>query len=168
MSTMAMRLEAEIPALRRYAFALLRDHNRADDLVQDCLERAISRWYLRRTDGDLRAWLFTIMRNLHISAGRQSQRRGPHHDLDTVMLPGSPADQDHGIAVCDILEALDRLSDDQKSLLLLVGVEDLSYEQAAAVIGVPVGTVMSRLSRARQKFRSILDNKTPVTLRRVK
>ncbi|NTF23488.1 RNA polymerase sigma factor, partial [Agrobacterium rubi] len=68
----------------------------------------------------------------------------------------------------DILEALDRLSDDQKSLLLLVGVEDLSYEQAAAVIGVPVGTVMSRLSRARQKFRSILDNKTPVTLRRVK
>lgn len=93
---------------------------------------------------------------------------GPHHELDTVTLPGSPADQDHGIAVRDILEALDRLSDDQKSLLLLVGVEDLSYEQAAAVIGVPVGTVMSRLSRARQKFRSILDNKTPVTLRRVK
>ena len=89
MASMAMRLEAEIPALRRYAYALLRNHAAADDLVQDCLERAISRWYLKRIDGDLRAWLFTILRNLHISAARQSRRRGVHQQLEVEDIPKS-------------------------------------------------------------------------------
>ena len=72
----ALLLEEQIPALRRYAFALVRDHEAADDLVQDCLERALSRWYLRRPEGDLRAWLFTILRNLYINAYRARKRRG--------------------------------------------------------------------------------------------
>ena len=77
-------LEPLIPALRRYAYALVRDHDAADDLVQDTLERALSRWTLRRRDGDLRAWLFTIQRNLHGSALRHGQRRGAHVELDEV------------------------------------------------------------------------------------
>lgn len=167
MQSMANRLEAEIPALRRYAFALLRDEAAADDLVQDCLERAMSRWYLRRTDGELRAWLFTIMRNLHISAIRQRRRRGWHDDIDDVSIPGIRAVQEDGLAVRDILDALDRLPEEQKSLLLLVGIEEMTYHGAGRVLGIPIGTVMSRLSRGRDRLRSLLDGRAP-GLRRVK
>lgn len=161
-------LEALIPALRRYAYALLRDHDAADDLVQDTLERALSRWSLRRSDGDLRAWLFTIQRNLHISALRQDRRRGPHVELDEGTTPRAAATQEHGSEVQDILAALDQLPEEQKSLLLLVGVEDLSYDDAAKVMGVPIGTVMSRLSRGRQRLRALLETGRTTLLRRVK
>ena len=161
-------LEPLIPALRRYAYALLRDHDAADDLVQDTLERALSRWSLRRRDGDLRAWLFTIQRNLHVSAMRQGKRRGAHVNLDEATTPSSAAQQESGIEVQDILAALDQLPEEQKSLLLLVGVEDLSYEDAAKVIGVPAGTVMSRLSRGRQRLRALLETGRTTLLRRVK
>jgi RNA polymerase sigma factor (sigma-70 family) len=150
-------LEPLIPALRRYAYALLRDHDTADDLVQDTLERALSRWTLRRPDGDLRAWLFTIQRNLFINAWRQNQRQGPHASLDDVAPPGVAAQQEARLEVRDVLAALDQLPEEQKSLLLLIGVEDFSYDDAARILGVPVGTVMSRLSRGRQKLRSILE-----------
>jgi len=150
-------LEPLIPALRRYAHALVRDRDLADDLVQDTLERALSRWYLRRSDGELKAWLFTILRNLHINAYRRSQRQGPHVPIDDTALAGTGASQDAGLEMHDVLAALDQLPEEQKSLLLLVGVEDLSYDEAARVTGVPMGTVMSRLSRARQRLRSILE-----------
>ena len=114
-------LEPLIPALRRYAYALVRDHDAADDLVQDTLERALSRWTLRRRDGDLRAWLFTIQRNLHVSALRQGQRRGAHVELDEATTPSSAAQQESGLEVQDILATLDQLPEEQKSLLLLVG-----------------------------------------------
>jgi len=168
MQTMAYRLEAEIPALRRYAFALVRNDTAADDLVQDCLERAMSRWYLRRPDGELRAWLFTIMRNLHISGVRQRRRRGWHDDIDDVEVPGLRAGQEDGLAVRDILDALDRLPEEQKSLLLLVGIEEMTYDAAAKVLGIPVGTVMSRLSRGRDRLRAMLDGRAVPGLRRVK
>jgi RNA polymerase sigma-70 factor (ECF subfamily) len=161
-------LEPLIPALRRYAYALVRDHDAADDLVQDTLERALSRWTLRRSDGDLRAWLFTIQRNLHVSALRQSQRRGAHVELDEATTPSSAAAQEGGIEVQDILATLDQLPEEQKSLLLLVGVEDLSYDDAAKVMGVPIGTVMSRLSRGRQRLRGLLETGRATLLRRVK
>lgn len=161
-------LEPLIPALRRYAYALVRNHDAADDLVQDTLERALSRWSLRRSDGDLRAWLFTILRNLHVSTERQRQRRGPHLDLDAAAPSGVAATQEMGLEMQDVLAALDQLPEEQKSLLLLVGVEDLSYDTAARVLGVPPGTVMSRLSRGRQRLRSILETGRATLLRRVK
>jgi len=161
-------LEAQIPALRRYAFGLTRDHAAADDLVQDCLERALSRWYLRRPDGDLRAWLFTITRNLHISNIRQSKRRGLHLAFEEGDEPVSQGAQEHALGVRDVLDTLDQMPEDHKSLLLLVGVEDMSYDQAASILGIPIGTVMSRLSRARRRLRELLDGRQPVSLRRVK
>ena len=161
-------LEPLIPALRRYAYALVRDHDAADDLVQDTLERALSRWTLRRRDGDLRAWLFTIQRNLHVSALRQGQRRGAHVELDEATTPSSAAQQESGIEVQDILATLDQLPEEQKSLLLLVGVEDFSYDDAARIMGVPLGTVMSRLSRGRQRLRALLETGRTTLLRRVK
>ena len=161
-------LEPLIPSLRRYAYALLRDHDAADDLVQDTLERALSRWYLRRDGGDLRAWLFTIQRNLHINAYRGGRRRGVHVPLDRAPLPGVAAVQESGLEMQDVLSALDQLPEEQKSLLLLVGIEDFSYEAAARILDVPLGTVMSRLSRARQKLRSILEMGRATLLRREK
>jgi RNA polymerase sigma factor (sigma-70 family) len=161
-------LEPLIPALRRYAYALVRDHDRADDLVQDTLERALSRWSLRRPDGDLRAWLFAILRNLHVSALRQGRRRGQHVDLDKATPAATTAPQETSLEVQDVLAALDQLPEEQKSLLLLIGVEDFSYDDAARILGVPTGTVMSRLSRGRQRLRSILETGRATLLRRVK
>src|SRR3954470_15131094 len=163
----AQLLEEQIPALRRYAFALVRDHDVADDLVQDSLERALSRWYSRHPEGDLRAWLFTILRNLYITAYRTRKRRDVWATIDEAQSSFEPG-QEAGLQARDVLTAIDQLPEEQKSLLLLISVEDLSYEQAARVLAIPVGTVMSRLSRARQRLRTVMeDGHTPV-LRRVK
>lgn len=169
MSKIEGALEPHIPSLRRYAFALTRDHAAADDLVQDCLERAISRWILHRTGTDLRAWLFTILHNLFISARRSERRRPLHTALDdeTEAASSVPATQDSQWLGRDILSQLAALSEDHRSVLLLVGVEGLAYGDVAAVLGVPVGTVMSRLSRAREQFRRQIEGERPA-LRRVK
>lgn len=161
-------LEPLIPALRRYAYALVREHAAADDLVQDTLERALSRWSSRRPEGDLRAWLFTILRNLHIEAYRRTQRRGSTLAIDDIEPPEFSAHQEATVEAHDVLAALDQLPEEQKSLLLLIGVEDFSYDQAARVLGLPVGTVMSRLSRARRKLQSLLESGPVTLLRRVK
>ncbi len=166
--TIASQLEPQIPALRRYAYALVRHHDEADDLVQDCLERALSRWYLKRLDGDLRAWLFTILRNLYITTYRSRVRRGTHVGIDEAVSLGTPATQETGLEARDALAALDQLTEEHKSILLLIGVEDLSYEEAARVLGVPAGTIMSRLSRARQRLRTIMETGRVTFLRRVK
>lgn len=161
-------IEPHIPALRRYAFALLRDRDRADDLVQDTLERALSRWLLRRADGDVRAWLFAILRNLHVSNWRRDRRHAGDRTIDDAAMPGVAARQDAALEVQDVLAALEHLPEEQKSLLLLVVVEDFSYDEAARILGMPIGTVMSRLSRARQKLRSIVETGKVTLLRRVK
>jgi RNA polymerase sigma-70 factor (ECF subfamily) len=165
----ASLLEPQIPGLRRYAWALLRDDEAADDLVQDTLERAIARWSQRRRDGDLKAWLFAIQRNLFLNGLRQRRSRGI--PVDAQVLEGMPAPDD-GVesraGLRDLLAGLEALSEDQRSLLLLVSVEDLSYEQAAQVLSVPLGTVMSRLSRARARLRDFMDNGRSAVLRRVK
>ena len=165
----AARIEPLIPGLRRYAYALVRDGDAADDLVQDCLERAVGRWHLRRPDGDLRAWLFAILRNLHLSGLRQHKRRGPHVALDEMASPPAvDGDQDGRAGLRDVLAGLDALSEEHRTVLLLVGVEDMSYDEAARVIGLPVGTVMSRLSRAREKLRADPSLQDGAPLRRVK
>ena len=168
MDETAAILEPLIPSLRRYAFALTRDHGAADDLVQDTLERALSRWFLRRRDGDLRAWLFTIERNVYVSGLRRRRSRGPEVALDNAAEPSVDGGQESSAGIRDLLAALDQLPEDHKSILLLVGVEDLTYEEAARVLDVPVGTVMSRLSRGRQRLRTILATGRTTLLRRVK
>ena len=168
MDEIASLLEPQIPGLRRYAWALLRDCEAADDLVQDTLERAISRWNQRR-DGDLRAWLFAIQRNLFINGLRRRKARGTRvgeEALNDVPAPGMSPESHAGLR--DVLKGLDALPEEQRSILLLVGVEDLSYEQAAQVLDIPLGTVMSRLSRARARLRDFMETGRGAVLRRVK
>lgn len=171
-----MRLvEPLIPALRRYARSLLRDRVAADDLVQDCLERTITRWHQRRPDGDTRAWVFTILHNLAFNRLRQIQRRGEHLPIDGIddnVLARAPTQED-GLRHQVIIDALATLPVEQRSVLLLVTVEDLSYAEAARVLDIPIGTVMSRVSRAREKLAQVLAADTGTTassshLRRVK
>jgi RNA polymerase sigma-70 factor (ECF subfamily) len=169
---MVRLLEPMIPALRRYARALVRDRSAADDLVQDGLERALSRWHQRRPDGDTRSWVFTILHNLAVNRSRQAARRGAHLPLESLAEPGQPALQEDALRHRDLLRALDGLPEDQRSVLLLVSVEDLSYAEAATVLGVPLGTVMSRLARGRERLRQAMEGEAApaeVThLRRVK
>jgi len=173
MGEMMLLVEPQIPGLRRYARSLLRDSVTADDLVQDCLERAISRWHQRRADGNVRTWLFTILHNLAMNRMRQTARRGPHipvEDADDTALARDPM-QESGLHQRDIVDAVDRLPEDQRAVLLLISVEDMSYADAAKTLGVPLGTVMSRLSRARARLRDDMSGQgVPVTphLRSVK
>ena len=158
MKDMLVQVEPLIPALRRYARSLVRDRSAADDLVQDCLERAVSHWYQRR-DGSVRSWLFAILHNLAISQFRQSATRGRHVPIDETNQDdfSEAAAQDQRLMYRDVLNKLAKLPKDQQAVLLLVAVEDLSYADAANVLGVPVGTVMSRLSRARERLQRELE-----------
>lgn len=172
MKDMLVQVEPLIPALRRYARALVRERAAADDLVQDCLERAVSRWHQRR-DGSVRAWLFTILHNLAVSQFRQVAARGKHVPIDETSESefGSLAAQEHRLIYQDVLNKLAKLPQEHRAVLLLVAVEDLSYADAAKVLNVPVGTVMSRLSRAREKLQQEMDGVAPgnvVTLRSLK
>jgi len=150
-------IEPHIGALRRFAMGLCHDGALADDLVQDCLERAISRWHLRREDGNLKAWLFTILHHEFINGRRRIARRGVTACIDDLTIePAIMADQEDNLRVADILAAVDRLADDHRALILLIGVEEVTYEEAAQILGIPIGTVMSRLSRARERLRRLL------------
>src|SRR5271167_4863401 len=154
-------IETHIPGLRRFASALWRgDRERADDLVQDCLERALSRWHLRRAEGDVKGWLYTILYNRFLSDQHRRRRRGVHDALLEVAeaeLPGVDGGQDAALAHRDLLRAFAALPEEQRSVLVLIAVEDLSYEDAARVLGVPIGTVMSRLSRGRERLRHFMN-----------
>jgi RNA polymerase sigma-70 factor (ECF subfamily) len=158
----------QIPHLRRYALALLGDAERADDLVQDCLERAWSRFHLFREDGNLRAWLFTIMHNLNANAARRASRRPRtvpfEHDRHAVPMSGNQEDR---VAVSALARALDGIPTEQREVVLLVGLEQMTYEEVARVLDIPVGTVMSRLHRGRERLRNAYEGAGP-TIRRVK
>ena len=144
----------EIPRLRRYALALCGDPGRADDLVQDTLERALVKAHLWQ-GGNLRAWLFTLMHNIFVNQWKQAQHMEFRADEDLPETPVRPAQQD-ALDLRDLERALAQLSPDHREVLLLVGLEELSYEQCAEVIGVPIGTVMSRLARARDRLRKLI------------
>jgi RNA polymerase sigma-70 factor, ECF subfamily len=155
-------VEVAIPALRRYARALTRDTDTADDIVQDTLVRALRSEHLFH-GGDVRAWLYTILTNLNRNRLRSISRRPtltPIKDSDAAL-----AGPDTGSR--DIARALDDLAEEQRSALLLVVLEGLTYREVAEVQGVPIGTVMSRLARARLQIKAYLDGERP-TLRRVK
>src|SRR6516162_9696846 len=154
-------IEAHIPGLRRFACALLRgDRQSADDLVQDCLERALSSWHLRRAKGDVRGWLYTILYHRFLTEKHRRGRRGvPDQPLEAAEaeLRGVDGGQHWALEQGDLLRAFAALPEEQRSVLLLIGIEDLSYEQASRVLGVPIGTVMSRLSRGRERMRHHMD-----------
>ena len=153
-------VEPHIPSLRRYAMVLLRyDEDRSDDLVQEALLRALSRWHLWRRPGNLRAWLFTILHNIYVNDVQKAAARPNVIELQEY-LPGIsvPPNQGDGLALREVAQAVQRLPDDQKQVLLLVGLEGFSYEEAAQIASIPVGTVMSRLSRGRQKLRKMLED----------
>jgi RNA polymerase sigma-70 factor (ECF subfamily) len=156
---MSQSIVEHIPGLRRYARTLTGDTWAADDLVQDTLERACSRWRLWLAGSDLRAWLFTLMHNLFISEVRVLQRRAlaaPAVDIDEVAHELQASASAPGLQL-DLQRCLLRLPLDQRAVLLLVCVEEMGYAEVAKVIGVPVGTVMSRLSRARERMRELLE-----------
>ncbi|MDE2088471.1 MAG: sigma-70 family RNA polymerase sigma factor [Gammaproteobacteria bacterium] len=161
-------IEAQIPRLRRYARALLGDHTRADDLVQDTLERALSRLHLWRRGSDLRAWLFSIMHSIYVNEVRRSQRWARVVMDGAELDPSLAAHQDEPLALHDMLSALARLPDEFRAVVLLVGLEEMSYKEAAGVLGIPVGTVMSRLARGRERLRALMSGERPPALRRVK
>ena len=165
-----VRIEACIPALRRYATALLRHREEADDLVHDCLVRALDKLHTRRDDADVRAWLFTIMHNLFISQMRRRRVRPLAEPLDDSHESAASLDprQEDGLHWRDLQRGLARLPEEQRAVILLVSVEDLSYAEAAAVLRVPIGTVMSRLARGRERLRSYTDSEPRPALRRVK
>lgn len=162
-------IETCVPALRRYARALTRNADRADDLVQDCLERAIRKRGLWAPTGPLQSWLFSILVNLWRNDNRSSRRRGEHVPFDTLTVePSVPAAQPGRIALGEMSRAIDRLPPEQREALLLVVVESMSYEDAAKVLGVPTGTLMSRLGRARSALRALTGHGEEQRLRAVK
>jgi RNA polymerase sigma-70 factor (ECF subfamily) len=147
---------AEIPRLRRYARALAGDDGEADDLIQDTLERALARLDQWRDGDSPRKWLFSILHNLHVDGLRRKSRRPPHVGLESVGVDQSTPSAD-GASGRDLDRALQLLSVDQRRVVLLVGLEGLSYAETAGVLEVPVGTVMSRLARGRDRLRSLMD-----------
>ena len=163
------RLLVWLPRLRRYARALAGQRDDADDLVQDTLERAWSRLHLWRGVADMRAWLFGIMHNLHVDGARRPRIGTVPLDDDehgqAAELQVAPA-QHERLALLDLQSALDALPIEQKEVLLLVGLEDMSYADAARTLGVPIGTVTSRLSRGRERLRALMDGRqAPVHLK---
>lgn len=162
------QVESCVPALRRYARALTRNADLADDLVQDCLERALSRRGLFRPTGPVRAWLFTILVNLHRNDMRTARRRGEQVDIDSIPELSTPAPQPGHVALAELARAIETLPSEQKEALLLVTLEGMPYAEAAGIIGVPLGTLMSRLGRARAALRSLTDTPAEPHLRTVK
>jgi RNA polymerase sigma factor (sigma-70 family) len=149
-------IEAEIPRLRRYARALTRDLIAADDLVQDCLTRALGRLHLWQQGTDLRAWLFTILHNQYVNHIRRTAREGARVGLSErePLLARAPQ-QGRRLELRDLGRAIAKLPNAQRSVILLVGLEGMSYGEVAAVLDVPVGTIRSRLSRGREALRRL-------------
>ncbi|HYF87036.1 RNA polymerase sigma factor [Azospirillum sp.] len=155
------QIEEEIPRLRRFARAMVRDATLADDLVQECLERALSRLHLWRPGTNLRAWLFTILRNLHINGVR---RRQPVVDIDAeaqAAIGAAPGSQFVRMELRDLRRALALLPNEQREVVLLIGLEGISYNEAADILGISIGTVKSRLSRGRRALRLLMEGRDP-------
>jgi RNA polymerase sigma-70 factor (ECF subfamily) len=164
------QLIALIPELRRFARGLCGDPALSDDLVQDCLERALAKSHLYDPTRPLKAWTYAILRNQFISRLRSANRAPFVKTIEDLQgREGEQApEQEQRIAINLIAEALDRLSPQHREVIILVGLEEMSYREVAEITGVPVGTVMSRLSRARNALRDMLEARGQTVLRRVK
>jgi RNA polymerase sigma-70 factor, ECF subfamily len=166
MSDFARLLEAEIPRLRRYARALTRDAVRADDLVQSCLTRAVAKQHLWQPGTDLRAWLFTLLHNQNVNEVRRSARERLNVAVEE-MTPVLTV-QSNAIASLQLREleaAIGKLPEEQRQVILLVGLEGMRYDEVALILRVPVGTVRSRLSRGRDHLRRLMDIEGKATAR---
>ncbi|MCL4743947.1 MAG: RNA polymerase sigma factor [Burkholderiaceae bacterium] len=153
----AQELVALLPRLRRYAIVLTGDRHAADDLVQDTIERGWKRHAQWKPGTDLRAWLFSIMHNRRIDLMRTQRRTGDEiDDEEAVADPAPGAGEIGAIEAIDLQRAFERLSPPHRQVMLLVAVEQMSYEDAAVALDAPIGTVMSRLSRARAALRALL------------
>jgi RNA polymerase sigma-70 factor (ECF subfamily) len=160
MDEIARLIEAEIPRLRRYARVLLRRRpDAADDLVQDTIVRGIEKMHLYEAGTNLRAWLFTVMHNQYVNSIRRATRQGHQMDVEKVHL-AAPASQTSSLELRDLERAIDRLPDEQRITLLLIGLEGMKYDEVAQICNVPIGTVRSRLSRARDELRRMLEGES--------
>jgi RNA polymerase sigma-70 factor (ECF subfamily) len=146
-----------IPNLRRYARALVGDRDGADDLVQDTLERAVRKFHLWRP-GDLRAWLFSIMHNVFVN---QLKARKIPSDVEIDETFAAPQSSVSSMDLQDLQRALGTLAPEQREVVLLVALEDMSYADVSRALGIPMGTVMSRLSRGRERLRRVMSIDTP-------
>lgn len=160
----------ELPHLRRFARALAGDAALADDLVQDCVERALKKQHLYDSTRPLRAWLYAILRNIHISHWRRASPWGHPKNIDDLEgFEGAiPPEQEQNLSLSLITQALDHLQPQHREVLVLISLEEVSYREAADIIGVPIGTIMSRLSRARSILQKILEEGGTTVLRVVK
>lgn len=147
-------MASHIPRLRRYARALVGDRMLADDLVQDTLERALAKYHLWRPGSDLRAWLFSIMHSVFVNQVRA--RKPLAAALDDNRDRSAAAEGAERLEIRDLEVALAQLPEEQRAVVLLVGLEELSYADAARALGVPIGTVMSRLARGRERLRQLM------------
>ncbi|SDY19186.1 RNA polymerase sigma factor [Lysobacter enzymogenes] len=154
-------LRDHLPSLRRFARWLARDPHAADDLVQSALERAIGGWHQRRDEAALRPWLFSILYRQFLDGQRRAQRYAGLLARIGLGAPDSQPSAEREVIARSALDALQQLPVEQRSLLLWVSVEGLSYQEVADILEVPIGTVMSRLSRARQALRRLSDGETP-------
>ncbi len=168
MTSLDEQLRELIPRLRRFALSLTRHASNADDLVQNCLERALGSVADKRPDGDLRAWLFTILYRQFVDNHRRSRRYARMLEFFTGRDDTQPSTE-RTVLAQSTLEAFDQLATEQRALLLWVSVEGLSYKQVAEILDVPIGTVMSRLSRARNALRQLSEGEiNRPALRRLK
>ncbi len=161
-------VEAAIPALQRYARAMLRDPVLADDLVQDCLERALRKRNLWKPTGAVRSWLFRMMLNIHRDQLRRPEAKARFEAVEDAQLT-APDAQKGRTALRETARHMQRLPVDQRQALLLIAVEGFSYVEACKILDIPKGTLMSRLARARAALRGMRDeDPEPIRLRSVK
>lgn len=158
----------QIPALRRYALTLTRNSTQADDLLQDCLERAMNKLSLWTMHTNLRAWLFTMMRNLYLNSLKGIHNSTSLDDIDILETASSAVSPEENVYLQQVQNAMQHLRTEFREVLLLVAVEGMRYEEVARLLDIPVGTVMSRLSRARQQLLAMVEDKQVTHLRRVK
>ena len=156
MTDFSQLLEAEIPRLRRYARALTRDAVYADDLVQNCLTRALAKRQLWQPGTDLRAWLFTILHNQHCNELRRTMREGLSIELDEAPPVAVLSNALARLELRDLERAINDLPEDQRTVVLLIGLEGMPYDRVAAILNMPIGTVRSRLARGRAKLRRLM------------
>ncbi len=158
MSEFGRLIEQEIPRLRRYARALTRDVGQANDLVQSCLVRALAKEHLWQPGTNLRVWLFTVLHNVHINGVRRSIREQSSATAASVSLERAQSAPCARLEVLDVERAIRKLPELQRRVLLLIGLEGMRYDEAAEILGVPIGTVQSRIGRARHTLRKLLEH----------